>query len=269
MTQSACGATRTDPASERRVWRPTSRFEAGAPRLGAMTTAVPAPPATATVRRWFIVNAVVAWLGLTVQLVVTALGLYPNTDGDRHLFGPGNMLGAAGALGRVLDFLSYFTIWSNIVVAVTVTMLALQPRRDDQLMRVLRLSALLMITVTGLIYAIVLAPTNNPQGWAFVADRLLHMVTPLLTVIVFVAVGPRRWFSLRIVELSLIVPTIWLSFALARGAVIDAWPYPFMIAATLGYPRVLANIVGVLVVALVVATLLWGIDRLLSRRTAA
>lgn len=234
-----------------------------------MTTAVTTSSVTSTTRRWFLLNAVIAWLGLSVQLVVTALGLYPNTDGDQHLFGPGNTSGAAGAVGRVLDFLSYFTIWSNIIVAITVTMLALRPQRDDQLMRVLRLSALLMITVTGLVYAIVLAPTNNPQGWAYVADRLLHMVTPLLTLIVFAAVGPRRWFSLRIVRFSLVIPAIWLVFALIRGAVIDAWPYPFMIVATLGYPRVFANIVGVLVVALVVATLLWGIDRLLSRRTAS
>ena len=217
--------------------------------------------------RWaFGINAAVAWVSLALQFALSASGAVPFTPASPSAFG-WNAAGAAGAPGRVLDFLSYFTIWSNIVVAVVMTMLTLSPTVVTTWRRVLRLDALIMIVVTGLVYAVVLAPLYHPTGWSAVANSGLHQVTPVLTVLVWLVFGPRGWLDLRLVLPSLVIPLVWLVLTLLRGAVISAYPYPFIDVVSLGYGRVAVNVAGVLVVGVVVALVVVGVDRVLSRRS--
>jgi hypothetical protein len=232
-----------------------------------MTTTTSASAAAITrARPWHAVNAAVAWLGLALQLVLSAGGVYPSTQTVPSQFGYANAAGLAGAVGRTLDFFSYFTIWSNIVVAVVATLLAIDPARDSRLLRVLRLDALLMITVTGIVYAVVLAPISHLTGWQVPANSLLHQITPLLTLVVWLVVGPRGWIAWRTIPESLVLPVIWIVYTLLRGAVIGAYPYPFIDVVKLGYGQVLINVVGIAVIGVVIASILLGIDRLLTRR---
>jgi len=227
-----------------------------------------AAASTSRARPWHAVNAAVAWLGLALQLVLSAGGIYPSTQTVPSQFGYANATGLAGAVGRTLDFFSYFTIWSNIVVAVVATLLAIDPARDSRLLRVLRLDALLMITITGIVYAVVLAPNAHLTGWQVPANSLLHQITPLVTVVVWLVVGPRGWIAWRTVPESLVLPVVWIVFTLVRGAVIGAYPYPFIDVVKLGYGHVLVNLVVIAVIGVVIAVVLLGVDRLLSRRRA-
>lgn len=219
-------------------------------------------------RRAFAVNAVVAWTGVVLTVVLSALGAYVERPVDPGLYGDTGD-GVAGAVSRVVDTLSYFTIWSNLVVAVAVTLLALDPVRDTLVRRVLRLDALLMITVTAIVYQVLLAPTADVEGWSRLTDPILHVVTPILTVVVWVAYGPRGWITGRLVPAALVVPGAWIVWMLARGAVVDAYPYGFVNVVERGYGPVLATLAAILVFTLVVAAVLWGVERLLSGRRRA
>jgi len=225
-------------------------------------------PTSMRARPWHAVNAAVAWLGLGMQLVLSAGGVYPPTQTVPSQLGFDNAAGFAGAVGRTLDLLSYFTIWSNIVVAVVATVLALHPERDSRLLRVLRLDALLMITVTGLVYAVLLAGTAKLTGWQIPANSLLHQVTPVVTIVVWLVVGPRRWIAWRTIPEALVLPLVWIAYTLLRGAVIGAYPYPFIDVVRLGYGQVLVNVLAIAVLGVVIGAALLGIDRLLSRRAA-
>ena len=77
---------------------------------------------TATAKRLFGINALVAWLGYCMVQVVNIFGLVPQStpyDPSSNLFG-GHAEGLAGAFGRLVDSHGYFTTWSNIVVAMQV-----------------------------------------------------------------------------------------------------------------------------------------------------
>ncbi len=224
------------------------------------------PPKVASRRGWFAANAAVAWFGLLAQFTLSAGGFYPTTSTVLSQLGPGNPAGAAGALPRIIDFLSYFTIWSNIIVAVVLTVLARTPTRDTPLLRVLRLDALLMIVITGLVYAVVLAPTISLRGWEVLANAFIHILTPIVTVVVWVVAGPRGWIRWSTIATAMILPVVWLAYTLLRGAVIGAYPYPFIDVVRLGYGQVAVNIVGVAVLGIVLGSALLGIDRLLVRR---
>lgn len=220
---------------------------------------------SAAARRAYAVNAVVAWAGLVATLVVSALDGYVRVPVEPGLYGD-TAPGAAGALARVTDTLSYFTIWSNVVVAVSVTLLLRRPVAATLTTRVLRLSGLLMITVTAIVYQVLLAPSVDVEGWSLLTDPVLHVVTPLLTVVVWAVWGPRGWVARREVLLALVIPLVWIGWMLARGAVVGAYPYGFANVAELGYASVATTLVAILVFGLVVAAVFWGAERLLSRR---
>jgi hypothetical protein len=234
-----------------------------------MTHAAPVAETTrtpSTGRPWFAINAVVAWFGLVVQLVLSATGMYPTTQTVLSQLGPGNPLGAAGALPRIIDYLSYFTIWSNIVVALVLTALASNPKRDTPAFRVLRLDALLMITITGIVYAVILAPNAELRGWEVLANSFIHIITPIVTVLVWLVAGPRGWIRWSTIAKAMILPLVWLAYTLVRGAVIGAYPYPFIDVVRLGYGQVAINVGAIVVFAVVLGAILLGIDALLSRR---
>lgn len=216
-------------------------------------------------RAWGVV-AVVAWTGVVATVLLSGLGWYAQIPPEPGLYGDTGD-GAYGVLQRVVDTFSYFTIWSNIVVAVTATLLA--RGSDGPRTRVLMLDALLMITVTAIVYQVLLAPSIDVQGWSLFTDPVLHVITPLLTLLVWGWVGPRGWLTVRLLPLSLVVPLLWVVWMLARGAVIDAYPYAFVAVNERGYPAALATIGAILVFGLVVAGVLTGVERVLSRRRGA
>jgi hypothetical protein len=222
-----------------------------------------APPRSA--RAWFAVTAVVAWAGVVLQTILTVWDVYPDLDPEPGRFGylPGE--GFAAVLGRTIDLFSYFTIVSNLLVAIVVTALAVDLRRGSRGWRVLRLASLVMIIVTGVVYAVLLAPDATNVGWQVPANQLVHIWTPILAVLGWLVLGPRGWVDLRTVLLSLLIPLGWLAYTLVRGAVIDAYPYDFLNVYELGYATALGNVGGVLVFGLVVAAALWGIDVALTR----
>ena len=222
---------------------------------------------TRTARTAYAVNAGIAWFGIAATLLISALDGYARVAVEPGLYGD-TAPGAAGALARVVDTLSYFTIWSNIVVAASVTLLLARPLRDTRTIRVLRLSGLLMITVTAIVYQVLLAPSIDVTGWSLLTDPVLHVVTPLLTVAVWVVWGPRGWITRREVPLALVVPLIWIGWMLVRGAAVHAYPYDFANVDDLGYTSVATTLFFILVFGLVVAAVFWGLERLLLRRHA-
>ena len=230
-----------------------------------MTESTTQTQTSRTAHRAYAINAGVAWTGVVLTVLFSALGWYKDAPVEPGLYGD-TPDGAAGALARVADTLSYFTIWSNIAVAVAVTLLALDPLRDTVARRVLRLSSLLMITVTAIVYQVVLAPGIDVEGWSLLTDPILHAVTPLVTVVVWAVWGPRGWITARLLPGALAVPLLWIVWMLARGAVIDAYPYGFANVVELGYATVARNLFFVLLFALALAAIFWRIDIVLRRR---
>ena len=122
--------------------------------------------------------------------------------------------------GRSLvNTFSYFTIQSNLLVLIAAAVLALRPSASGPAWRVLRLGSLTGITVTGLVYATVLAPYVHLTGWAMVYNCVFHYVMPAASVLGFVLVGPR--LRLRARDLVFMVwPVLWLVATMLRGALL-------------------------------------------------
>ena len=105
--------------------------------------------------------------------------------------------------------------------------------------RTFRLTGLVMITVTGVVYHVALAQILD--GIHQLGNQLVHTVVPLLAVIGWLIFGPPGQTSRRIACLSALYPFCWLIFTLARGAVISWYPYPFIDVTQLGYGKTILN----------------------------
>ena len=226
-------------------------------------------------RLLFIVNAAVAWFGVALSATLNASGYYLYEFDPTKPTLLGNVAGGQDtALERLIDWIGYFTILSNITVAVVMTVLASRPelftRRTagGAIWRALRLDSVVMIIVTGIVYNLLLA-TGGKTGWDALSNALLHVIIPILTVLVWAIAGPRRILSFSTIWLSLVLPILWAIYTLIRGAVIGAYPYPFFDVITNGYASVLTFIAVILVFAVLIDLALLGIDRLIARITPA
>ena len=185
----------------------------------------------------FGLTAAAVLVGVCVQLWVSA-----------HL--TGTQFTSRTAL--VVNVFCYFTVQSNLIVMVTTAALAVRPDRPSTLFRVARLTGLVAILITFVVFHLALAGLQDLHGAAATADLLLHTVSPVLAVAGWLVFGPRRTTTRRVAALTLVFPLCWCVLALVRGAVIDFYPYPFVDVRELGYARVLVNgaLVGVLFAAL-------------------
>jgi hypothetical protein len=164
---------------------------------------------------------------------------------------------------RAFNSLAFFTVQSNLIVAFTCTLLALRPDRSSVSFRTARLTGVVCITVTGIVYHVALAGLLELDSWDLVGDQLVHTVVPVLTVVGWLAFGPRRAVGSREVGLSLIFPVAWLTFTLARGAAVKFYPYPFVDVTQIGYGKALVNCLWVSLLLLGLAAGARAIDRAL------
>ena len=152
-------------------------------------------------------------------------------------------------LGRLV---SYFTIQSNLLVAVTAVQLARDP---------LRAAALVGITVTGLVHFVLLRPLLHLEGASWAADKLLHMVVPLVAVVGWLVAGPRPRAPWRDTVTALVWPVAWLAWTLVVGALTGWYPYPFLDVGAKGAGSVAVTCVGVTLLFLALAGVLSWLDR--------
>jgi len=175
---------------------------------------------------------------------------------------------AAKPLGtRLVEFIGYFTVLSNILVAGVSATLARDPEHDGRVWRVVHLATLVGIAVTAVVHWFFLRPILDLTGSSYVVDKLLHVVVPLLFVVVWVAAGPRRQTTRAEVLPMLVWPALWGAYTLVRGSVADFWPYPFMDVDELGWGHVLLNLAGVAVLFGIVGLACVAADRALARRS--
>ena len=213
-------------------------------------------------RQAFGLNAILAWVGVIGSLTVDATGVVVVPQFGPSYFG-GHAAGLAGSIPRVIDNLSYFTIWSNILVAITTTMIYRNINSTSQRLKVMRLSSLMMISVTMLVYILILSPDANPQSWNIYTDLLLHYITPPVTILVWLFFGPRKWISWKIIFSSLLIPISYILYTFARGAVIGKYPYGFINVVELGYVGAIVGTGVVLVLGLFLFLVYFIIDKLI------
>lgn len=207
-------------------------------------------------RAWWAVIVAVIVASLVIQLVLIFTGGADANSGET-----GESIGI-----RLWRLVSFFTIESNLIVLAALLFLVRQPAYDGRFWRVLHLDALLGIVITGLVFAIVLAPQVHLTGWALVATIGFHYISPWATLIGWLLFGPRPRMSWATVGLAFVWPVAWLVYIFVQGAFSDWYPYPFLDANDLGLGVAVRNAAFVLVLGIALAAGFKTLDSRLVRR---
>jgi hypothetical protein len=198
--------------------------------------------------------ALLAWFGLIMRLYLTATT---------------SLAAGASRFQLIANYFSFFTILTNLLVAVGLTLLLSAPdsRWGSMFSRPVASSATaIYIAIVGVTYSFLLCDLWNPQGAEKVADVLLHDVVPLLYVAYWLIFVPKGWLRWKDVLYWLPYPMIYFGYSLIRGAITGWYPYPFIDVHSLGYARVLTNAAMLVFGFLALALLTVAGDRLMGRK---
>lgn len=193
--------------------------------------------------------ALVAWFGLGLQLMLSL----------QLVAGQGKT-----PLDGLVVYLGYFTVLTNLLVAVSLSLPLLRP--DSEAGRWFQqpgvaTAVAVNIALVGLTYHLLLRNVWDPHGLQKLADVTLHYIVPLLGVL-------HWWLAVPPARMAWHAPLAWaawplayLAYALLRGLWLQTYPYPFIDVAALGYPRTLLNALGLLVVFLLVGVAFVAVAR--------
>jgi hypothetical protein len=189
--------------------------------------------------------ALICWAGIVIQFGDT----YARTQG------------LAESLWILLRF---FTIISNLALAIAMTLLAAGKRVPELVQGGLTLAILLV----GLVYVTMLAGLHPLRGAALVADYLLHYVSPVCMTAYWLLLTPHRKLRWSAPWLWALFPIIYFAYVLARGATDGRYPYPFIDVAKIGIERALLNALVIGVLFVIAGHLIVWLDRRLPLGSA-
>lgn len=168
-----------------------------------------------------------------------------------------------------LNFFSYFTILSNISATVTFAVggVALLLGRRGMPGSV-RGAVTCYMTITGIIYAVVLRPDQAGQLAQWI-DDVVHLVMPIAVFVDWLVVPPRERLPYSILRYWLIFPVAFVAYSLVRGHFANWYPYPFLDPRGRGYPHVAVEccFIGLAIVAVCLAVV-W-LSQLLRRKVSS
>jgi hypothetical protein len=166
--------------------------------------------------------AIVCWAGLAVQFAATY--------GVQH-----DVTATLWVLAR------FFTILTNLLVAVTMTWVAIGRKVSPEVLGGLTVALLLV----GVIYMTLLRGLMHLNGAALIADTLFHKVSPVLMALWWLLFAPRAKLRWSAPILWAVYPLGYLIYVLARGRMDGRYPYPFIDVGKLGWLQTALNVGGI------------------------
>lgn len=170
----------------------------------------------------------------------------------------------------VIRYFSYFTILTNLLVAVCSTILLMKPasKLGHYFAQQKTLTAITVyILVVGLIYNVILRFIWTPQGLQMIVDELLHSVIPVLFLLLWIFFVKKKQLKWQAFWPWLIYPLGYLICVLIRGAFSGFYPYPFIDVTKLGYSKTLLNSLGITIVFIVFSIIFIAAGNLRARRS--
>ncbi|TKK66397.1 hypothetical protein FC093_17650 [Ilyomonas limi] len=198
--------------------------------------------------------AVCAWLGVILQFAT---------------YIPAWMKEGKTLSTSLVLFFSFFTILTNLIVAIATTYTLLLPHTKSGRFcaKPATITAItLYIIVVGLVYNIILRSLYHPQGWGKVADEIVHSAVPLLYVIYWLTFATKGSIQWKHAISWLIYLMLYLAYTLVHGAASGYYPYPFMDVNKIGYTGFWLNSFYLSLLFLFLSFVLIGIDKYWSRK---
>jgi len=166
-----------------------------------------------------------------------------------------------------LPALTFFTVQSNMLVALFLIYTLVYPRRN-RLHNILRGSVLICIAVTGLVFHLFLVPFYPDlfaNGLAF-RHHLTHTIAPLGFIIDWLLFDKKGQINIGDLKYWLIYPSIYWVFSMVRGSLVGAYPYFFMDPNILETSSILLWLLLLIIIFTLLGLLLFLLDKKLNSK---
>ncbi len=204
-----------------------------------------------------ILIAICAWTGILLQFCTHA----------RNMIGNGKTWATT-----IIQFFSYFTITTNLLISITTTAALLFPNTKfgRWCVQPRTITAItIYIIVVGVIANVLLRSLTNYSGWDSVGNELVHSITPVLYTIYWLAFATKGSITWTSAFSWLIYPFIYFIYSFIRGSVTGWYPYPFIDVSKIGYTNFLLNSFYMLVFFVVLNLVFIGIDKMIAKQRKA
>ena len=163
-------------------------------------------------------------------------------------------------------YFAYYTILTNIVVAIVVTAMALNVRSWVTGPQA-RFAVAVSIIMVGIVYSVALRHLNPTEGWGRAADQIVHDIVPIGFALIWLLKrdGGSAWADLK---WAIAGPTLYTVYVLLRGALSGWYPYWFLDVGQSGIVSVGINILVLVAVFAGCGALLIWLDKHLAQRLA-
>lgn len=175
----------------------------------------------------------------------------------------------AEILETVIRFFSFFTILTNILVALFFTAKIFNSLGNNLPIfnkKGTVTAIATFILIVGLVYQFVLRGIWEPKGTQLIVDELLHTQNPLFFLLYWFLFSAKQKLTITDVIFWLLYPTFYLGFALSRGLMSNFYPYPFINISEIGITQVLINSALILLFILLVLGILVYINNKKSHK---
>lgn len=200
-----------------------------------------------------LIVAVAAWLGVGIGFYLTQNN--PNLAN----FSP---------LERTVRFLEFFTILTNLLVAVgtTISLIIPSTRAGKFFLRPSVQTAIAVyIALVGLVFNLVLQGSQELTGAAYLTDMLTHDLVPILYFVYWLVAVPKGELTWKMPFVWTIYPLLYLAWVLVRGPFTGRYPYFFLDVDKLGLGGVMIHAGLVTILFLVLAEMFVAADWLVAR----
>ena len=181
--------------------------------------------------------ALICWAGLAIQFNATYAGQHD-------------------LVATVWVLLRFFTVLTNVAVAIVTTRVALGGKVSAFLLGGITIAIILV----GVVYMTLLRGLLELSGGALLADTLLHKVSPIAMTLWWLLFAPRARLKYNAPLWWALYPLAYFAYAVARGLNGDKYPYPFMDVGKLGWTQTMINAGGIAMAFIIAGFLLVWLD---------
>ncbi|GAA5105880.1 Pr6Pr family membrane protein [Orbus sasakiae] len=167
----------------------------------------------------------------------------------------------ASPIGRIIFYYSFFTVLSNIMLALSCLILTFKPNCSNLLFNVIRLNGLVGVLITMIVYNLMLRGIHRPPTVLLqFANESLHVVIPLLGLISWLIYGPFYRMQFKVIVYAFLTLLTYGVYIFMRGYYTNLYPYPFINVNRVGYENAFIAVIAIAVLFVCLVLLLKAVE---------
>ena len=171
--------------------------------------------------------------------------------------------------GRISYYFYYFSVQSVLIVDIWLTIALIYANKEKKpkvLESPVRGAVTLYTTVTFLVFAILIAPTYQPEGLYILTSFITHYLIPIGFIFDWFLTETDVQYKYSFGLYWTIYPLIYLIYTLVRGYFTGFYPYTFLDLNSISIIRLIINVIFLIALFLLLGFLYISVNRIIFKK---